>query len=55
MKLKFVGGEGEYVQGYPRRDIEIEDEAEARRLIETGCYVEARPTTKTKKGEVSDG
>ena len=51
MKLKFVGADGQYVLGYPRRDIEIEDEAEAQRLIETGCYeAEAKP----KKKEVSD-
>jgi hypothetical protein len=43
VRLIFVGAKGEYVQGYPRRDIDIEDKAEADRLVATGCYVVAKP------------
>lgn len=57
MQLKFAGAAGQYVQGYPRRDIKVEDEAEAKRLIASGCYEAVKVEAKTSKAkkEVQDG
>lgn len=38
IKLKFIGADDYYVEGYPRRDLETYDRQVADYLIETGCY-----------------
>ncbi|MBN1991357.1 MAG: hypothetical protein JW953_01540 [Anaerolineae bacterium] len=54
IKLKFVGDEGDYVQGYPRRDITVDNAAEAERLVETNCY-ELEPNRPPQQKEKNNG
>jgi len=42
IKLEYVGKDGAYVVGCPRRDIQVTDRAVADKLIETGVYKESK-------------
>ena len=41
IKLKYVGVGRQYVAGYPRRDIEVDDPVKAAWLVLTKCYAYA--------------
>lgn len=39
--LRWIGGEGQFVAGYPAADLEVETTAEAEALVAGGCYEHA--------------